>query len=324
MLSFVLRRCAQAVVVLLLMSVLVFAAVYTIGNPVDILINPQADQAVREETIRRYGLDLPLHQQYLVFLRNALAGDFGTSFVYNVPALGLIFSYLPATLELAVVAMAITLVIGIPLGLYAGYRPDSFFSRLVMGGTVLGFSVPAFWMGLMLILLFAVELGWFSSGGRGETVKLLGIEWSIFTADGWAHLVLPALNLALFRLALIVRLTRSGVREALLADYVRFARAKGVGPVRILFRHVFRNIMIPIVTVLGLEFGAMIAFSVVTETIFAWPGTGKLVIDSIKTLDQPVVVAYLLLVVFMFIAINLVVDVAYSVIDPRIRVGVRS
>uniref|UniRef100_UPI0002377E8A ABC transporter permease n=1 Tax=Verminephrobacter aporrectodeae TaxID=1110389 RepID=UPI0002377E8A len=219
-LNFVLRRSVQALAVLLLMSLLVFAAVYAIGNPIDILINPQADQALREETIARYGLDQPVLLQYLLFLKNALAGDFGTSFIYDTPALGLILSCLPATLELALVAMLLSVSLGVPLGMLAGYRPHAFSTRLIMGATVLGFSVPAFWMGLMLMLLFAVQLGWFSSGGRGETVALWGVEWSVLTLDGWRHLLLPALNLALFRLALIVRLTRAGVREALLADYV--------------------------------------------------------------------------------------------------------
>lgn len=323
MLGFLLLRTWQAMLVMLLMSVLVFVGVYAIGNPIDILINPQADQALREATIARYGLDKPLWEQYLYFLGNAVRGDFGQSFIYNVPALGLILEYLPATLELAIVAMVMTIVLGVPLGMYAGYKPDSLFSKFIMSGSVLAFSVPGFWMGLMLILVFSVELGWFSSGGRGETVSILGTQWSVFTVDGWYHLLLPALNLALFRLALIVRLVRAGVREAILSDYVKFARAKGVPPMRILVRHVLRNILIPLTTVLGMEFGAMVAFSVVTETIFSWPGAGKLVIDSIRTLDQPVVVSYLLLVAAMFVLINLVVDLLYSFLDPRIRLGSR-
>lgn len=323
MLGFFLLRTWQAVLVMLLMSVLVFVGVYAIGNPIDILINPQADQALREATIARYGLNKPLWEQYLYFLINAVRGDFGQSFIYNVPALGLIMEYLPATLELAIVAMAMTITLGVPLGMYAGYKPDGLFSKFIMSGSVLAFSVPGFWMGLMLILVFSVELGWFSSGGRGETVDILGTQWSVFTVDGWYHLWLPALNLALFRLALIVRLVCAGVREALLSDYVKFARAKGVPPMRILIRHVLRNILIPLTTVLGMEFGAMVAFSVVTETIFSWPGAGKLVIDSIRTLDQPVVVSYLLLVAAMFVLINLVVDLLYSFLDPRIRLGSR-
>lgn len=321
MLNFVFTRTWQAMLILLFMSVLVFVSVYAIGNPIDILINPQADQAVRAATIAKYGLDKPLYEQYFAFMKNMLQGDFGTSFVYNVPSMRLIFDYLPATIELAVVAMLMIIVLGIPAGLYVGYRPETPLSKAIMGGSVLAFSVPGFYMGMLLIMIFSMELGWFQSGGRGQTVTLFGVQWSIFTLDGWKHLILPATNLALFRLALVVRLTRTGVREAILSDYVKFARAKGVPPLRILSRHILRNIMIPLTTVLGMEFCSMVAFSVVTENIFSWPGAGKLVIDSIRTLDQPVVVSYLLLVAVMFVLVNFVVDVLYSVLDPRIRLG---
>lgn len=321
MLNFVFTRTWQAILILLFMSILVFVSVYAIGNPIDILINPQADQAVRAETIAKYGLDKPLYEQYFTFMKNMLQGDFGTSFIYNVPSMRLIFDYLPATIELALVAMLMIIVIGIPAGLYVGYRPETPLSKTIMGGSVLAFSVPGFYMGMLLIMLFSMELGWFESGGRGETVRFLGVDWSIFTLDGWKHLILPATNLALFRLALVVRLTRTGVREAILSEYVKFARAKGVPPVRILFRHILRNIMIPLTTVLGMEFCSMVAFSVVTENIFSWPGAGKLVIDSIRTLDQPVVVSYLLLVAMMFVMVNFIVDILYSVLDPRIRLG---
>jgi len=319
MLGFFLTRTWQSLLILLCMSVLVFLSVYAVGNPIDMLINPQADQALHAATVQRYGLDKPLYIQYGIFLKNALQGDFGTSFVYNVPTVRLIFDYLPATFELALTALFIIIIIGIPLGLYAGYHPENWLSKVIMNGSLLVFSIPGFWMGLLLMLLFSVELGWVPSGGRGETVNLFGVDWSVFTLDGWSHLILPAMNLALFRLALVIRLTGAGVREAVLSDYVRFARAKGVAPFHILMRHVLRNIMIPLTTVLGLEFVAMVAFSVVTEDIFSWPGAGRLVIDSIRTLDQPVVVTYLLLVAGMFMIINLVVDLLYSVLDPRIR-----
>jgi peptide/nickel transport system permease protein len=321
MLNFCITRAWQSILIVLAMSLLVFLSVYAIGNPIDIFINPQADQATRAATIARYGLDRPLPEQYLLFLRNLLRGDFGTSFVYNVPAMGLIFDYLPATLELAAIAIFLIIIIGIPLGLYVGYRPDTLASKCIMGGSVLAFSVPGFYMALLLILIFSVELGLLPSGGQGETVSVFGMQWSALTPDGWLHLLLPACNLAMYRLALIIRLTRAGVREAVLSDYVRFARAKGVPPVRILTHHVLRNIMIPLTTVLGMEFCGMVAFSVVTENIFSWPGAGKLVIDSIRTLDQPVVVAYLLLVAVMFVVVNCVVDILYSVLDPRIRLG---
>jgi peptide/nickel transport system permease protein len=323
MLGFLLQRLASAAVVLAAMSVIVFAGVYAIGNPIDVLINPAADQVMRAETIARYGLDRPFSEQYLRFAGAVLAGDFGTSFVFGTPALPLILGKLPATLELALAAMLIAIGLGIPLGMLAGLRPEAASSRAIMAGSILGFSLPTFWVGLMLILVFSVELGWLPSGGRGATVEIGGIAWSFLTADGLAHLALPALNLALFKLSLIIRLTRAGMREVMLSDYVRFARAKGLSRARVIGVHAFRNILIPIVTVLGLEFGSVVAFAVVTETIFSWPGMGKLIIDSILTLDRPVMVAYLMLVVAMFVAINLVVDIAYAALDPRVRLGSR-
>ncbi|MBM3556914.1 MAG: ABC transporter permease [Alphaproteobacteria bacterium] len=324
MTAFVIRRLMQSVVVLLAMSLLVFVGVYAIGNPVDILINPEADQAEIQRAIRALGLDRPMWEQYLLFLKGAALGDLGRSFVHNVPALTLILERMPATLELALAAMVLAVAIGIPLGLWAGLRPNSLAGRSIMAGSILGFSLPTFWVGLMLIMIFAVMLGWLPSTGRGATRELLGIPVSFLTLDGLAHLLLPAFNLSLFKMALVIRLTRAGTREALLADYVKFARAKGLSPQRVLWVHVFKNILIPVVTVVGLELGNVIAFSVVTETIFAWPGMGKLIIDAINLLDRPVIVAYLLIVVFLFIVINLTVDILYSVLDPRVRLSERA
>ncbi|GLQ06900.1 ABC transporter permease [Sneathiella chinensis] len=321
MLAFTIRRLSQSVVVLFVMSIIVFAGVYAIGNPVDILINPEADIAEQEETIRRLGLDKPIWTQYGLFLANALQGDLGNSFVHNLPALDIIFQRLPATLELAFLAVGLAVVFGVPLGMLAGLKPDSVVGRVIMTGSILGFSLPTFWVGLMLIMLFSVNMGWLPASGRGETVDLFGIPVSFLTLDGLSHLFLPAFNLALFKMSLVIRLARSGTREVLLQDYIKFARAKGVSDARIIGVHVLKNIMIPVVTVLGLELGSVIAFAVVTETVFAWPGIGKLLIDSISHLDRPVVVAYLLLTVTMFIVINFVVDILYSILDPRVRLG---
>jgi len=321
MTRYLLSRLGQGVLLVKVMSLLVFVGLFAIGNPVDMFVNPQADQAEIARTTAALGLDKPLHQQYLHFLRKALRGDLGDSFVHGTGALALILSRLPATLELAVVAMLIAIVFGIPLGLWAGLRPHGLAGRLIMGGSILGFSLPTFWVGLMLIMVFSVQLQWLPSSGRGATAEVLGLPLSIATADGWRHIVLPALNLALFKLSLIVRLTRSGTREALTQDYVRFARAKGLHGSRIVGVHVLKNVLVPIVTVVGMEFGALLAFSVVTESIFAWPGMGKLLIDSITQLDRPVVVAYLMLVVVMYVAISFITDVAYSVLDPRVRLG---
>ncbi len=320
---FLLRRLLQAAGVVLAMTLLVFLGVFAVGDPVEILISPEADQVERERAIHALGLDLPLWRQYLVFLGNALQGDLGRSFVFNEPALQLIWQRMPATLELALGATFLALIIGLPLGLFAGLRPNAWGSRAVMAGSILGFSLPTFWVGLMLIMVFAVQLGWLPSTGRGETVSILGLRWSFLTRDGLLHMAMPMLSLSLSRIGLVIRLTRSGVRENMVMDYVRFARAKGLSPNRIVFVHVFRNILIPVVTVMGLELGGTIAFSVVTESVFAWPGMGKLIIDSINVLDRPVIVAYLMLIVLMFIVINLLVDLSYSVLDPRVRLESR-
>lgn len=319
--AFILRRLMQSTGVLFVMSLLVFFGVYAIGNPVDILVNPNADQQDIARAIAELGLDQPLYLQYWHFLSSALSGDLGRSFSTGIPALELIFQRMPATLELAAASMAIAIVFGIPLGLYAGLRPESGLARGIMAGSILGFSLPTFWVGLMLIMVFSVWLGWLPPTGRGDTVDLFGIPVSFLTLDGWSHLLLPATNLALFNLALLIRLTRAGTREVMVQDYIRFARAKGLSERRIIGVHVFKNILIPIVTIVGLEFGSVIAFAVVTESIFAWPGMGKLLIDSINQLDRPVIVAYVLLIVLMFVLINLVVDVLYSLLDPRIRLA---
>jgi peptide/nickel transport system permease protein len=308
---FVLRRVLQSLLVVLVMSLVVFVGVHLVGDPVHILISDDMTQAEIDRFIEKLGLDRPVHEQYLHFLANAARGDLGNSFVHGEPALKLILERMPATLELALAAFVLAIAVGIPLGMYAGLRPESPASRAIMAGSILGFSLPTFWVGLMLIMVFAVMLGWLPSTGRGE----------FLTWDGLRHLALPAINLALFKMALVTRLARAGTREAALQDYVRFARAKGLSPARVVRVHVLKNILIPVVTVLGLELGGLIAFSVVTETVFAWPGMGKLLIDSIQRLDRPVVVAYLVITVVMFVVINLVVDLLYAALDPRVRLS---
>ena len=319
MTGWLLRRLGQALLVMLLMTLIVFVGLNAIGNPVDILIGEDLNQAERLQAIARLGLDQPLWQQYLNVLSGILHGHLGKSYVYHEDALQLILQRLPATFELAFSALLMAIVIGVPLGLFAGLYPDSKAARLMMAGSIIGFSLPAFWVALMLILLFSVHLGWLPASGRGETRELFGIQWSWLTLNGWQHLLLPALNLVLFKVSLVLRLTRAGVREILPQDFVKFARAKGLSPKRVIVMHVLRNTLIPLVTVLGLELGSTIAYAVVTETIFAWPGAGKLILDSINNLDRPVVVAYLLVVVVIFVSLNLLVDVLYRVLDPRVR-----
>ena len=316
---FIIRRLLQSLVVVLVMSLLVFVGVNVVGDPVDMLVNPEADQAEIDRVIRDFGLDKSLPEQYGRFLLNALQGDLGKSFIFGTPALKLIIQRMPATLELAFAALFMAVLVGIPLGIYAGLKPESKLSRTIMAGSILGFSLPTFWVGLMMIMVFAVMLGWLPSTGRGDTVLVNGIEVSFLTLDGLSHLLMPALNLSLFKMSLVIRLARAGTREVVHQDYMKFARAKGLSESRLILVHLLKNILIPVVTVLGLELGGLIAFSVVTETVFAWPGMGKLLIDSIHLLDRPVVVAYLMIIVLMFVTINLVVDILYSILDPRVR-----
>ncbi|WP_299734091.1 ABC transporter permease [uncultured Tateyamaria sp.] len=316
---FIIRRLLQALLVVFMMSVIVFFGVNIVGDPVYMLVSPDADQADIEAAISRLGLDRPILEQYWLFLKGAAQGDLGNSFIFGEPALKLILHHMPATMELAFSALFLAIVIGIPLGLYAGLYPDGMLSKGIMAASIFGFSLPTFWVGLMLIMLFAVELQWVPATGRGDIGSFLGIQSSIFTLDGLSHIFLPALNLALLKISLAIRLTRAGVREAMGLDYVKYARAKGLSTRRIILVHVMKNIMIPVVTVMGLEFGSLIGFSVVTETIFAWPGMGKLLIDAILQLDRPVVVAYLMIIVLFFVLINLIVDILYSILDPRVR-----
>tara|TARA_B100000989_G_scaffold166025_1_gene124145 strand:+ start:1248 stop:2171 length:924 start_codon:yes stop_codon:yes gene_type:complete len=301
------------------MSFIVFSGVFLIGDPVEILVSDDADQEEREEMIKSMGLDKPFLVQYGIFIAKALKGNLGESFVFNEPALLLILDRMPATMELAVVSLMIAIIFGIPLGVWAGLKPDSWASKSIMTGSILGFSLPTFWVGIMMILLFAVMLGWLPSTGRGDVQVILGMPISIFSWDGFSHVLMPAVNLALFKLSMVIRLARAGTREVMHQDYIKFAKAKGLRESRIILVHVLKNILIPVVTVLGLEFGGLVAFSVVTETVFAWPGMGKLLIDSIGLLDRPIIVAYLMIIVFLFVFINLVVDILYSMLDPRVR-----
>ena len=320
MTAFILRRSLQSIVVLFIMSLIVFVGVNLVGDPVDMLINPEADQAEIDRVIRDLGLDRPVSEQYWYFVLNAFQGDLGRSFIFGEPALKLIVQRMPATMELALVSLLMAVVFGIPLGIYAGLKPNSKFSKTIMAGSILGFSMPTFWVGIILIMFFSVHLGWLPSTGRGDVATYFGVTSSVFTLDGLSHIFLPAFNLALFKLSSVIRLARAGTREVILQDYIKFARAKGLAESRVVQIHLLKNIMIPVITIIGLEFGSLIAFSTVTETVFAWPGMGKLIIDSIYNLDRPVVVAYLMIIVVIFVMLNLIVDILYSVLDPRVRI----
>lgn len=317
----IIRRLLQTAVVVLVMSALVFGGLYLVGDPVSMLASPEATDAERALIRQNFGLDRPLWLQYGIFLSKAVHLDFGNSFLTGEPAMQLILERMPATLELATVAILLSILLGVPLGIYAGLKPQSFGARTIMGSSVLGFSLPNFWVGLMLIMMFAVALGWFPAGGRGPVHWFGPVSLSIFSIAGWKSLVLPAATIAVAKCALIIRVTRAATRECLPQDYIKFARAKGLSEKRVLGVHLLKNILIPIVTIGGLEYGQVIAFAVVTETVFSWPGMGKLLIDSIITLDRPVVVAYLMLTVVFLALLNLMVDIAYTVLDPRVRMG---
>lgn len=318
MASYVLKRTLQGLFLIWLMSVVAFVAIYALGNPITSLINPNSPADVVERVTRELGLDLPLHEQYFRFIGSLLRGDLGQSYVTGQPALGLILERFPATLELTLVAMTIAAVIGLPLGLYTGYKPQSLVGRSASAASMVLLSLPSFWTALALIILFSIQARFLPTGGRGEVGFIFGIPTSLATLDGLRHVLLPALNLSTFPMALFIRLTASGVQETLHSTFIRFARAKGLTMRRILFVYVLRNIFVPVITVIGIVFGVLLAFAVVTETIFAWPGSGRLIIDSIRSSDRPVVIAYLMFTVTIFIVINFTVDVVCALLDPRI------
>lgn len=315
-------RLSQALLLLLAMSLIGFIGIHSVGNPVFNVVNIETatPEDIRQATIA-LGLDQPIWRQYLVFIGNVIGGNFGTSYIYHQPAFGLVMGKLPATLELASVAMLIAAPLGTALGLVAGRRSGSFFDRSVLKASVSALSIPSFWLAMMLILVGAILTGWFPSGGRGATAGFAEQEWSLLTANGLWHLILPALALAIPNIALIARLSRSGTIEVENLDFTRFCRAKGLSSRRILLRHTLPNISVPIVTIIGLQFGGMLAFAVVVESIFSWPGVGKLLIDSIQLLDRPVVMATLIFIAVAFVALNALVDLLHAVLDPRVRLS---
>lgn len=272
-----------------------------------------------ESARARLGLNKPLPVQYGIFLRDVLHGNFGKSYTYGKPAMGLIMERMPATLELVAIAALLVLFIAIPLGVYAGAYPKRRSSKIIMSGSILGISLPSFWVGMMMIYIFAVMLRALPASGRGNTVNVLGVNLSIFAPGGLRFIILPAVTLALTNVATTLRLTRSGIMENMRQDYIKFARAKGVSSRSLLFGHALKNALIPVITIFGMDLGNMIAFTTITETIFAWPGMGKLLIDAINKSDRPIIVAYLMTAACMFVVLNFVVDLLYTLVDPRIE-----
>lgn len=319
MLKYIVKRFVQMIVVLFVVSILVFMLTNFIGDPVDMLVPENATVEQVESARARLGLNKPLPVQYGIFLRDVLHGNFGKSYTYGKPAMGLIMERMPATLELVAIAALLVLFIAIPLGVYAGAYPKRRSSKIIMSGSILGISLPSFWVGMMMIYIFAVMLRALPASGRGNTVNVLGVNLSIFAPGGLRFIILPAVTLALTNVATTLRLTRSGIMENMRQDYIKFARAKGVSSRSLLFGHALKNALIPVITIFGMDLGNMIAFTTITETIFAWPGMGKLLIDAINKSDRPIIVAYLMTAACMFVVLNFVVDLLYTLVDSRIE-----
>src|SRR5580692_5444471 len=325
MLAFIVSRVLQAIPVLLVIGFVSFAMFAYVGDPVTIMLGQDYTEAQRVALVHQLGLDQPFFVQYAKFIWAALHGNFGMSYRLAQPVAGLIAQRLPATLELVATATVFSLAIGIPLGVYTGIYRSSPLARLCMAISLVGVSLPTFLIGILLILVFSVTLGWLPSFGRGDTVQL-GTWWTtgFLTISGLRALVLPAITLGLFQLTLIMRLVRAEMLEVLRTDYIKFARARGLTNRAVNFGHALKNTLVPVITIVGLQLGSVIAFAIITETVFQWPGMGLLFIIAVQNADIPVMAAYLLLVAAIFVAINLIVDLLYAIIDPRIRVEARS
>ncbi len=320
MLAFVLRRLAQAVLVMLAVTFIAFTLFQYVGDPVTNLLGQDATPELRDRLRTDLGLDQPAPVQFLKFAGNALQGEFGLSLRQGRKVSALIVERFPATLELAFVASIIALLVGVPMGVYTALRRGSVMSQAMMGFSLLGVSLPTFLIGILLILVFAVMLKWLPSFGRGDTVALGSWTTGFLTLDGWRHLVLPALTLSVFQLALILRLVRAEMLEVLRTDYIKFARARGLQDRAVYFGHALKNTLVPVITITGLQLGQLIAFSIITETVFQWPGMGLLFIQAVQFADIPVMAAYLCLIALVFVVINLLVDLLYFVVDPRLRI----
>ncbi len=319
MFTYILRRLIQGAFVLLGVTLICFIIFRYMGDPVQTLAGQYATTAEREMIRETFGLDKPAYVQYGRFLANAARGNFGLSYVSRVPVLGLILERFPATFELAFLAVCIAFAMGLFLGVVVSLKPYALHNRFIMAGSLAGISVPTFLIGILLIMVFSVWLGILPPFGRGETIKIGFWRTGLLTVDGIKHLILPATTLALYQLAVLMRLTRAGMREVLAEEYIKTAWAKGLPPFKVIFKHALRNVMIPVVTMTGLQFGEILAFSIVTETIFQWPGMGNLLLTSIYESDQPVIATYIMLAALMILTINIIVDILYALLNPKIR-----
>jgi peptide/nickel transport system permease protein len=320
MLAFIVRRLLQAVVVMGVVAFVSFSLFQFVGDPVVAMLGQDATPEQRADLRRDLGLDDPIAVQFGTFVKNAVRGDFGLSYRQGRKVSTLIKERLPATLELSLAAAGLALLIGIPMGVYTALRRKGVLANLFLAVSLIGVSLPTFLIGILLILVFAVMLGWLPSFGRGDTVQLGWWSTGLLTRDGWSHLILPAITLCLFQMTLIMRLVRSEMLEVLRTDYIKFARARGLQDRAVYFGHALKNTLVPVITITGLQLGAIIAFAIITETVFQWPGMGLLFIQSVQVADIPIMAAYLCLIALIFVTINLVVDLLYFVVDPRLRV----
>lgn len=321
MFFFIFRRLVQSLLVMAIVSAVSFSLFNFVGDPVNNMVGQDATRVQRIEMRQQLGLDDPIITQYMRFMGNLLQGDFGLSYRIKRPVDVLIMERLPATLELVLVSAVIALVVGISLGVYTGMRRNSLISKGVLSVSLVGVSLPTFIIGIALIYIFAVHLRWLPSSGRSGTVDLGWWKTSLLTLDGWRAIILPAVTLSLFQLTLILRLVRAEMLEVMQTDYIKFARARGLSERAINFRHALRNTLVPVITIIGLNIGGLIAFSVITETVFQWPGTGLMFIQAVDFVDVPIMAAYLVFVALLFVLINLIVDILYFIVDPRIRIG---
>ncbi|GGK41531.1 ABC transporter permease [Salinarimonas ramus] len=321
MIAYILRSLAQGALVLLAVAFIAFSMFRFVGDPVANMVGQEATLQDRQELRERLGLERPFPVQFAIFVGNAVQGDFGVSYRQARPVSALMVERLPATLELAILSALFATVIGVGFGVYAAIRRDGFLANVVMTVSLVGVSLPTFLIGIGLIYVFAVELRWLPSFGRGETVRIGWWTTGLLTESGLKSLVLPVLTLGFFQLTLIMRLVRSEMLEVMRADFIRFARARGIPERTIEFRHALRNTLIPVVTIAGLQLGSIIAFAIVTETVFQWPGLGSLFVQAVQFADVPVMAAYLVFVAFVFVVVNLLVDLTYVLLDPRLRGG---
>jgi ABC-type dipeptide/oligopeptide/nickel transport system permease component len=319
MTTYLAKRLIQGMIVLILVSMVCFAMFRFTGDPVIMLAGEDATYEEREQIRVAYGLDRPVYEQYLSFLKGVMQGDFGRSYVSQIDALDTILERFPATFELAIIAMCISFVLGVGLGVIVSISPNGVISRMIMAGSLFGISMPTFLIGILLVMFFSVYLNILPSFGRGDTVQIGFWRTGLLTLSGWQHILLPALTLSGYQLAVLIRLTRAGMRETLSEEYIKTAWAKGLSPAKVILKHALRNVMIPVVTIAGLSFGELIAFSIVTETIFQWPGMGNLLLTSIFETDQPIIVTYIMLAAFIILSINILVDLLYALLNPRIR-----